>query len=163
MTTDPATGETGSTTDKQQHEIVYTGRRLNAEGKALHAWLLDERGLYYTKLKGKSVGGIYTVDADVNDGTVSVYPGSLKYTGQKITDTDRIATWQAADQAARDSVAEAAAERRHAKSAELDAALEPLLRIARSTRTAAGLRALVQVVSNKITEAWWKRGDGTGS
>lgn len=140
-----------------EHTFVYIGRRLNEKSKVIHAWLLGEREVYYDKVAGQVVGGIYAMNAVVDDTNLSVYRSTMRYTGQKVDDVDQVAAWQLADQHARTTAAEAAAERRHAKSTELDAALAPLVAVVRKVRTVAEARALAKVVADKILEAWWNR------
>lgn len=138
--------------------LVYAGRRLDTKGKAIHEWRLDDdRLLYYAKLAGSAIGGTYSVDGSIDGATVSVNPHTLRYSGTKDADPDQIALWQAEDQHTRAVVAEAAAERRHAKSTELDDALAPLLAIVQRARTQAEARALIKVVSDKLTQAYWRR------
>ncbi len=139
------------------HDFVYAGRRLAGNGKTLHEWHLGDHELYFAKLPGQAIGGVYTVKAEISGDNVQIYTGTQRYSGQKISDVTQIAAWQAADQHARTAAAEAAAERRHAKSTELDTALADVLEIARRARTRADVTALTRVVSDKLLDAWRTR------
>ncbi|MDP3889850.1 hypothetical protein [Nocardioides sp.] len=142
---------------KQQITLVYAGRRLSSKGKIIHEWHLDDRELYFDKVKGTAIGGRYEVQADMEGDGVTLYGGTLSYAGEKISDTDQIALWQAEDQHARTIATQQAAERRHGKSTELDAALAPLLQLVTQARTQAEVRAIARVVDDRITQAWWRR------
>lgn len=146
--------------DRQPITVIYAGRRVGKAGKPSHVWFLGDRELRYDKLKGTAIGGAYTVDTDQGDDDslgATVYPGSLRYTGEQHDDVDHVALWQAADESARAEIALAAAERRHSKSPELEAALEPLLELVRKARTRGDVAALRNVIHSRIEKAWWER------
>lgn len=142
---------------REQITLTYAGRRLGKNSKVIHEWIHGDRELYFAKLVGSAIGGLYSVDADLDGDGVSVFQDTLRYTGEKIDDVEQVAVWQAADQSARTSAAERAAERRHSKSTELDEALAPVLRLIQRARTRSEAQAIARVVGDKLDEAWWKR------
>lgn len=143
--------------------LVYAGRRLPKAGaKPNHAWYrpenLDDDLTFGPQSAGAAIGGLYTVDGQTNDsGGVSIYPSTIRFTGERIDDTDRIATWQAVDQETRSHLALQAGERKYAQSAELERALEPLIRLTQSARTRGEATAIRNAVVERLNEAWWKR------
>lgn len=139
-------------------EWAYLGRRLPSDGKTKpwHAWQ-DETGreLHYTD-GAAVIGGIYEVEVLREEESVRARIKGAKYLGRKV-DADEVARNEALDAGTRQELARQAAERKHARSSELDEALAPVLRIARSCRTRHEATMLASVVSSKITEAWWTR------
>lgn len=148
--------------ERVTRRLVYGGQRLTGT-KSAHGWYevddFDGNGYLWDKLKGVSIGGIYTVESPAEDPVGSVFTGTLQYTREKIDDLDTIARWQAVDADVKATLGRQAAERKHGKSTELDEALEPLLRMAREARTRHEARALATLASERITEAYW-RGKG---
>lgn len=145
---------------KEQITLTYCGRRLDrTEKKIFFEFDRDGRTLAYSKVRHGVVGGIYVVDADTDTdaGRLSIYPASLRYTGEKITDLAQIAVWEAADRDAYDTSRELAAERKHAKSSELDTAIAPLVEVIVKASTRAEAQAIMRVVTAKLDRAWWDR------
>lgn len=145
--------------ERQPITVIYAGRRVSKADKPSHVWFLGDRELRYDKLKGTAIGGVYTVDSDQGDDDslgATVYPSTLRYTGEQHDDVDQVALWQAADESARAEIALAAAERRHSKSSELDTTLEPLLELVRKARTRGDVVALERVVQARLEKAWWR-------
>lgn len=142
--------------EREQITLTYCGRRLGKADKLIYEFEYAGRSLVFAKMTHGVVGGRYTVDADVaDDGGVSIYPATLTYTGEKIDDVDQVAVWEAVD---RDTYAThrlKAAERKHARSSELDIALEPLARLIAKAGTRAEAQAIMRVVTAKLDDAWW--------
>lgn len=143
--------------EREQITLTYCGRRLGKADKLVYEFEYAGRSLWYSKgITHGVVGGRYTVDAEVtDDGGVTIYPTTLTYTGEKIDDVDQVAVWEAVD---RDTYAThrlKAAERKHARSSELDIALEPLTRLIAKASTRAEAQAIMRVVTAKLDDAWW--------
>ena len=142
--------------ERQQITLTYCGRRLGKAGKVMHEFEFAGRSLWYSKVSHGVVGGRYTVDADVTAaGEVTIYPATLTYAGEKIDDVDQVAVWEAVDRDAYSTSRLMSAERKHARSSELDAALEPLTRLIAKAGTRAEAQAIMRVVTAKLDDAWW--------
>jgi hypothetical protein len=80
---------------------------------------------YSKKVRGTAIGGVYTIEATDEQAT-SVYGGTLTYVGSGLAvDRDTVARWQLLDREARGQVDRDKAERRLAKSDELDDVMAP--------------------------------------
>lgn len=145
----------------KQITLTYCGRRLSSSNKLIFEFDYEGRALLFTKSRHGTIGGKYTVDAEVagegDEARVRIYPDSLCYAGEKIDDVDQIAVWEAADRDSWNTSRLLATERKHAKSSELDAALEPAIRIIQKASTRAEAQAVIRVVTEKLDRAWWER------
>ncbi|MGL5824994.1 MAG: hypothetical protein ACRCYU_09285 [Nocardioides sp.] len=144
---------------KEQITLTYCGRRIGGRNKLVYEYDLAGRSMRYAKLTHGVVGGRYTVDAELSeDGGVTIYPATLRYAGEKADDDlDRVAVWESLDRDAWNNSRLLAAERKHAKSSELDAALEDLIRIVQHAATRSEVQAILRVVTEKVDRAWWER------
>lgn len=135
---------------------TYAGRRLGDTTKPVHEWVdTDDKARRFAGVAGSAVGGIYEIDT-TPDGS-QCYPGSLKFTGDKLDDPDRVAQWQLLDKQTRATVAMQAAERRASKHTELESAMAPLIRVVQGCRTRADANAVIQRIQADLTEAWWSK------
>lgn len=138
----------------EEFRLIYAGQRCNQEGKIFYAYLQEEgsyQELHFSKLRVGAIGGIYVVQGVTKeDGVFSVYPDSIRFSGESIADKERIAFWAALDQQARAQQALIRKERSLAKSDELERAIEPLLRLMQKARTHNEREALVQVVASRM-------------
>jgi hypothetical protein len=133
--------------DWPEETWTYGGLRVTAKGARRHVWIEPDGtpGLYTDK--GRFVvGGLYTVRVDRTDGTTRTTP---HYTGET-ADAPQRAELEARDHAARKALAAAARERSDAAKSALDAALEPVLDIARNLHGGAELEALASYVMRRI-------------
>jgi len=89
---------------------VYAGQREAVRrGKLNHAWVPDmehpDTLAHFVKVKGRVVGGIYTVKAERgDDGSPATVYGTPVYTGERIEDVSQLLEWQAQQAAASTSV-----------------------------------------------------------
>lgn len=141
--------------------LIYVGKRWSGP-KISFGWLLEdddpaeENVRLYTKMRGSSIGGIYTVEHPPEKPN-SVYPTTLTYTMEKVDDRDQVAIWQAVDADVQRQASRQAAERKHAKSSELDEAMQPLVDLAFRCRNRYEMTALRDAVSERMQEAFWKK------
>lgn len=142
----------------EQITLTYKGRRLGQSNKILYVYEHEGRQLIYSKVSHGVVGGRYAVDADLGEeGAVDIYPSTMRYTGEKIDDLEQVAAWEAADRDAWNTSRQLAVERKHAKSSELDVALEPIVGVIQKASTRAEAHAIIRVISEKLDRAWWER------
>lgn len=137
--------------------LRYAGRRDTGK-RISHLWLTDDdKQRWFDKFSATVVGGIYTVQGEIDDeGGMSITPSTLHWTGGKVDETTA-AIWQANDQAALRAKGRRDAERRAGKATDLDRALEPLLELVRAARTRDDLHAIQMIVAERTTEAWYGR------
>ncbi len=144
--------------ERQQITLTYCGRRIGRSNKLVHEYEHAGRSLVYSKVTHGVVGGIYTVDAELSDdGGATIYPSTLRYTGEKASDSYQVAVWEGLDRDAWNTSRLLAAERKHAKSSELDDALEDLTRIVQRAATRSEVQAIIRVATEKLDRAWWER------
>lgn len=60
--------------EREQITVTYCGRRLGNAAKLVYEFEYAGRSLVFAKMNHGVVGGRYTVDADVSDDGVSIYP-----------------------------------------------------------------------------------------
>jgi hypothetical protein len=151
MTKEQVKAEAPKTTERW----AYAGARLTSKHRLAESWHPNDGAgdeLWYA-LKGRWViGGIYQITvARAGDRITRI--GEPVWTGERITDADTLREWSGRDSASR--VAHEA-RRRHAnavKASDLDAALEPLLRIFAACRTNIERDALVATVLRRLIDA----------
>lgn len=146
---------------KKQIMLTYCGRRLSSKNKVIFEFDHEGETLLFAKGRHLTIGGRYSVEAKVADDgdpqKVSIYSDSMCYTGEKIDDVDQIAVWEAADRDSWNTSRLLAAERKHAKSSELDRALEPAVRVIQTASTRAEAQAIIRVITERLDRAWWER------
>lgn len=138
--------------------LTYAGRRMppkRTDSKPIHLWVAEDGAERVYGFGGAAVGGVYTFECPASEPT-SVYKGTQTWTGEQCDDSDQVAAWQLEDASTMQALGRRAAEKRLAKSNELDEALEPLLRIVRRLRTRHDVYAVSAYVSERIVETFWK-------
>ena len=131
--------------------LTYLGKRAGITRAHVHVWQdAAGRELVYGRLAGQVIGGLYAVETKRDGDDISVYASTLRWTGDRIADTDQIRTWQAEEKADMASVERARLEKRAAAGDELEAALAPLRDLLRAQRTHAKRAALIAVVIDEL-------------
>lgn len=143
--------------DTTPEHWTYKGVRTGKGGKLIHCWD-DGTGddVHYEKLRGTAIGGTYQVDVVDRGASLTVRPPA-RYLGMSRDDDTQVALWQVQDRDARDADQLRKAEQRQAKNPELELALKPLLAIVAQCRTRFDATSLSRIVSDRITEEYYKR------
>lgn len=138
--------------------MIYIGRRPT--GRTLgYAWIeendSDDRMTVFGKVKGNAVGYVYEVKVERDeDGSIRsayMYPA---YTGERHGDVERIAAWQAVDQAHRSADRLRLAENRAKRGTELDRALDPLRDVLRTAKNLDEVELILSGVRRKLINEW---------
>jgi len=139
--------------ERRTEEWTCTGVRM-LNGKRAVSWLTERgRSLTFVERFRYVCGGLYGVEvADAADGHVTRY-GEPRYR-KPHPDAQLRAEWRAKEVAAEAGLATAARERSDAKADALDAAMEPLVAIARTMRTSAQREALAAHVIRLLAKEW---------
>lgn len=144
---------------------AYAGQRLMDDGSIAYAWFADEgrsdkEMLFTRKRKGLTVGYLYTVKVTRTEDTTSIIgEPALESTWRGPTHVeDPRPAWVARDEAVKQHLTQKRLVNAAAKAeSDLDAAIKPLLEIAKQLRTTTERNALTAHVIGAMGTVWFRR------
>lgn len=144
-------------TDAEQIEVqaIYAGQRLVSGGKLAHCWVVKDREMLFSKPTGGVVGGIYILK--MTPDLEQVYQASPRYTMERISDQDKIASWEVHHLTTVRARKRAAAERKHKGDSVIPQATAHLEELSAGFRNVQEVYALAEITKERMLDAYWKR------
>ena len=144
-------------TEPAKETWTAIGTRLSSKGKRMQGFIdpADGKVRYWAEATKYVPGGYYTLSVTREDDGVSRH-GKPRYTGRCVPEAER-AQYEVAAERAERKLARAARERNDKRQGAIDAAVEPLLDLARQMRTFEDVDSLTSSVKQRIYDAWGDR------
>lgn len=139
--------------ERPEERWVYVGVRLGKSNAKVHAWI-DTTGeeMWFAKLKGAIIGGIYTVKVERGpDGKFQSVLLGVDWTSERETDTAKLAEWHAANRLTEAVLTKQRNEAKAKQHDEFDDAIAPLRDLfQRTARTSTQRSAFVAMVIDHL-------------